>query len=156
MPAGAAHELTLIDLPTDVPPERLVALALVLGTTGIDEPLLGRSCVPARAAAVRATDGHCTPLDRIPEMTANCRHARPAGFARSLAWQYISVCGGRVDGDRCAALSLVGESSSAHSGKNRMSDNVSLPIFLTKISMQCVCINPLPRLVPGWCVNIPV
>ncbi|MFB6618761.1 hypothetical protein ACFCV9_31830 [Streptomyces sp. NPDC056367] len=36
------YELTLIDLPTDVSPEQLDAFALVLGTAGVDEPLLGR------------------------------------------------------------------------------------------------------------------
>ncbi|MFI9306632.1 hypothetical protein [Streptomyces triculaminicus] len=36
------YELTLIDVPTGATPEQLDELALVLGTTGIDEPLLGR------------------------------------------------------------------------------------------------------------------
>ncbi|MEW1635347.1 hypothetical protein AB0469_14855 [Streptomyces sp. NPDC093801] len=36
------YELTLIDLPADVTPEQLDELALVLGTTGVDEPLLNR------------------------------------------------------------------------------------------------------------------
>ncbi|WP_405817079.1 hypothetical protein OG241_21080 [Streptomyces sp. NBC_01390] len=36
------YELTLIDVPADVTPEQLDELALVLGTTGIDEPLLSR------------------------------------------------------------------------------------------------------------------
>ncbi|KPI30901.1 hypothetical protein OV450_1678 [Actinobacteria bacterium OV450] len=36
------YELTLIDVPKDVTPERLDELALVLGTTDFDEPLLSR------------------------------------------------------------------------------------------------------------------
>ncbi|MFI9046107.1 hypothetical protein [Streptomyces sp. NPDC053427] len=36
------YELTLIDVPADVAPEQLDELALVLGTTDIDEPLLSR------------------------------------------------------------------------------------------------------------------
>ncbi|KOU65717.1 hypothetical protein ADK55_06655 [Streptomyces sp. WM4235] len=36
------YELTLIDVSADVTPEQLDELALVLGTTGIDEPLLSR------------------------------------------------------------------------------------------------------------------
>ncbi|MGX1760553.1 hypothetical protein ACWIG5_27165 [Streptomyces lydicus] len=36
------YELTLIDVPADVTAEQLDELALVLGTTGIDEPLLSR------------------------------------------------------------------------------------------------------------------
>ncbi|MYX94130.1 hypothetical protein GT045_04750 [Streptomyces sp. SID486] len=36
------YELTLIDVPTDVTAEQLDELALVLGTTGVDEPLLSR------------------------------------------------------------------------------------------------------------------
>ncbi|MFG2715427.1 hypothetical protein ACGFX2_33480 [Streptomyces goshikiensis] len=36
------YELTLIDVPADVTPEQLDELALVLGTTGVDEPLLSR------------------------------------------------------------------------------------------------------------------
>ncbi|MEU8941967.1 hypothetical protein AB0C97_28435 [Streptomyces goshikiensis] len=36
------YELTLIDLPSDATPEQLDELALVLGTTGFDEPLLNR------------------------------------------------------------------------------------------------------------------
>ncbi|MCX5199755.1 hypothetical protein OOK31_38760 [Streptomyces sp. NBC_00249] len=36
------YELTLIDVPADVTPEQLDDLALVLGTTGGDEPLLSR------------------------------------------------------------------------------------------------------------------
>lgn len=36
------YELTLIDLPSDVTPEQLDELALVLGTTDVDEPLLSR------------------------------------------------------------------------------------------------------------------
>ncbi|MEU4878146.1 hypothetical protein [Streptomyces sp. NPDC021608] len=35
------YELTLIDVSADVTPEQLDELALVLGTTGVDEPLLG-------------------------------------------------------------------------------------------------------------------
>ncbi|MFD2119340.1 hypothetical protein ACFSNO_07005 [Streptomyces cirratus] len=38
----AAYELTLIDVPADVTAEQLDELALVLGTIGIDEPLLSR------------------------------------------------------------------------------------------------------------------
>ncbi|MFI5828383.1 hypothetical protein ACIA6C_14080 [Streptomyces sp. NPDC051578] len=34
------YELTLIDVPADVTAEQLDELALVLGTTGVDEPLL--------------------------------------------------------------------------------------------------------------------
>ncbi|WP_328792727.1 hypothetical protein [Streptomyces sp. NBC_00273] len=36
------YELSLIDVPADVTPEQLDELALVLGTTGVDEPLLSR------------------------------------------------------------------------------------------------------------------
>ncbi|THA50126.1 hypothetical protein [Streptomyces sp. A1136] len=36
------YELTLIDVPADVTTEQLDELALVIGTTGIDEPLLSR------------------------------------------------------------------------------------------------------------------
>ncbi|KIF02421.1 hypothetical protein PL81_30055 [Streptomyces sp. RSD-27] len=36
------YELALLDLPADVAPERLDELALVLGTAGVDEPLLSR------------------------------------------------------------------------------------------------------------------
>ncbi|MFG2986469.1 hypothetical protein ACGFYQ_35360 [Streptomyces sp. NPDC048258] len=36
------YELTLIDVPAGVTPEQLDELALVLGTTGVDEPLLSR------------------------------------------------------------------------------------------------------------------
>ncbi|MFD6936597.1 hypothetical protein ACFWAP_10650 [Streptomyces goshikiensis] len=36
------YELTLIDLPSDATPEQLDELALLLGTTGFDEPLLNR------------------------------------------------------------------------------------------------------------------
>ncbi|MET9608280.1 hypothetical protein ABZZ17_25010 [Streptomyces sp. NPDC006512] len=36
------YELTLIDVPADVTTEQLDELALVLGTTGFDEPLLNR------------------------------------------------------------------------------------------------------------------
>ncbi|MCX4808866.1 hypothetical protein OG594_46270 [Streptomyces sp. NBC_01214] len=36
------YELTLIDLPASPTPEQLDELALVLGTTGVDEPLLSR------------------------------------------------------------------------------------------------------------------
>ncbi|MET7529877.1 hypothetical protein [Streptomyces goshikiensis] len=36
------YELTLIDVPSDVTPEQLDELALVLGTTGFDDPILNR------------------------------------------------------------------------------------------------------------------
>lgn len=38
----APYELTLVDVPADLPPEQLDELALVLGTTGVDEPLLSQ------------------------------------------------------------------------------------------------------------------
>ncbi|MEV7417220.1 hypothetical protein [Streptomyces sp. NPDC089919] len=85
------YELTLIDLPTGATPEDVDALALVLGTTGFDEPVLERLGDSSRLWFAGHDDCYLALETRDPALPA-------AVLARLLTLLAGSALAARTDG----------------------------------------------------------